>query len=244
MMKVTEGELQDLYRQHTGGGDREACLTAEVIADLARGELSAEERRRAAIHLADCSDCSLELRMVRGLESWAADLAPKLEGGSAQPRGREAGAVTDLAAARQARDASRRGLARPRWLPAAIAAGLALVVGSAYLLTPSAPAPPGDVTRAESVAGLEPAVGTAVEEAPELFRWPAQQGAASYRVRLFDASAELLWESEPLRGPEARLPSEIRHRLESGSTYSWTVTMEGAVQRSRLGPFAFRVGPE
>lgn len=250
-MKVTEAELQDLYRRQSGGSGRESCLSSEELTALARGELDAEERRRGAAHLADCSDCSLELRMARGLEPWAADLADRLELDKAPPKNETLPDVGDLVT-RQRRGVSGRGrLSIQRWAIAAIAAVLALMAVSVYMLVPRALAPGsagdvtrGDVTRGNSAAALQPAVNAVVERVPERFIWSAQLGATGYRVRLFDARAELLWESELLQANEASLPSASLDRLESPGSYSWTVEVEGPAQRSRLGPFSFRIGQE
>ncbi|MEM7586068.1 MAG: hypothetical protein AAF560_21945 [Acidobacteriota bacterium] len=249
-----EEAFQDRYRRHTSRADRGACLTAEEIAALAGAgqgsELDAEARRRAVLHLADCSDCSLELRKARSLEPWAADLAAQLDLGSGTTADAAAGGVVDLESARRVRQTARREVqdrdrgGRRRWIPAAMAAGLALVVASVGLLVPSAPTPEPAVTRSASVTALQPHADAVVDVAPQRFSWPAQLGAESYRVRLFDARAELLWESEPLARNESELPASVQHRLESTGGYFWTVNVSGPVARSQLGPFAFRVGPE
>ncbi len=78
-----------------------------------------------------------------------------------------------------------------------------------------------------------------MSDSPRLFNWPDQAGAVGYRLRIFDAGAELLWSSGQLDQSTCRLPVEIARRLSAGRSYSWTVEVEGSVQRGELGPFDF-----
>lgn len=246
MTKVTHDELKDLYQRQTSRGDRAACLTAEEIAAMAGGELAAEARQRASLHLADCSTCSAEMQTALGLGPWAGDLAEKLELGSTQVDETGPGQVTDLEAARQARHATRRQAAftNRRWIPAALAAGLATVMVSAYLLAPGSSSPPGDAIRGGGVTDARPAPNAVIGQAPHRFSWPPQLGAESYRLRLLDADAELIWESAPLQLSRTELPLAVQRRLDSPGDYLWIVVIEGAAQRRELGPFTFRVAPE
>ena len=114
----------------------------------------------------------------------------------------------------------------------AIAAGVWLVMSPA--------APPGDVMRGDSDV-VAPAPGSKLDQAPARLVWPPQPGAASYRVVLFDASAEQLWESPPLAGTELELPQEARALIRPDANYLWLVEVEGPATRRELGPFRFAV---
>lgn len=79
-MKLTKEGLAKLHQEQTSRVLREAvdCLSSEVLARAAVGDLSEAEREPVAAHLATCSDCVEEYRMIAPLEAWAkqaADLA-------------------------------------------------------------------------------------------------------------------------------------------------------------------------
>jgi uncharacterized protein (UPF0216 family) len=72
-MKVTSEDLKSLYQE---GNARSAkgrvdCLSPETMMRAATGEASEDERGRVADHLATCSDCAWEFRLVRTLKPWA-----------------------------------------------------------------------------------------------------------------------------------------------------------------------------
>jgi uncharacterized protein (UPF0216 family) len=70
-MKVTSEDLKSLYQKGTARSAKADCLSAETMMRAATGEASEEERGRAADHLATCSDCAWEFRLVRALKPWA-----------------------------------------------------------------------------------------------------------------------------------------------------------------------------
>jgi anti-sigma factor RsiW len=70
-MKVTSEDLKALYQEGTARSGKVECLSAETMMRAAMGEVSGEERGRVADHLATCSDCSWEFRVVQALKPWA-----------------------------------------------------------------------------------------------------------------------------------------------------------------------------
>lgn len=102
---------------------------------------------------------------------------------------------------------------------------------------------PGDVERGTGVT-TTPEDGAELTSPPRRLTWPRQTGASSYRVRLYDSTANLLWESEIGDRPAIELPTSVADDLESGSSYFWTVELDGAREAGRLGPFWFRLTDE
>jgi hypothetical protein len=88
-----------------------------------------------------------------------------------------------------------------------------------------------------------PAPDLELTEAPTHLAWPPQAGATGYRVVIFDARAERLWESPLLVGPELDVPPEARAVLRTGATYLWLVEVEGQAARRELGPYRFTLSP-
>jgi hypothetical protein len=70
MLRLTEDELADLYREQTGraASHREDCLESSVLAQLARGEIDDSQRDEAADHVASCRDCAEETGLLMRLE--------------------------------------------------------------------------------------------------------------------------------------------------------------------------------
>jgi hypothetical protein len=68
-MKLTSEEMRSLYQRQTArsAADRGDCLLADVMTRAAAGELSRSERGVIADHLAVCSDCAEEYRILRRL---------------------------------------------------------------------------------------------------------------------------------------------------------------------------------
>lgn len=136
---------------------------------------------------------------------------------------------------RKAKDSTRR-----RWIPLAAAAAAIAVIG---LLIGRArgPAPSVERGRAERIAGLVPADGAELPEAPARFAWPPSERAEAYRLRIYRDSGDAVWTSAPTVVPSVELPGEARTRLAGGGAYYWVIEVEGSADVSRLGPFSFRV---
>lgn len=82
MLRLTEDELADLYREQTArsAGEREDCLEASVLAQLARGESDDSQRDEATDHLLSCRDCAEETRLLMRLEREAEARQDELPG--------------------------------------------------------------------------------------------------------------------------------------------------------------------
>jgi uncharacterized protein (UPF0216 family) len=83
-MKVTSEDLKALYQEGTARSARVDCLSAETMMRVATGDVSEEERGRVADHLATCSDCAWEFRLVQTLKPWAEEAGQALAA-SAEP---------------------------------------------------------------------------------------------------------------------------------------------------------------
>lgn len=188
------------------------CPDDERLAALVTGELSGAERERVADHVVVCRRCAEAYRTLAELH---------------------AEALRSSAARR-----------RPwRW---AVAAGLALTAGLALLAGRAgrwAPAEdPVDVLRSTAAErGVAPAPGAVLAAAPSGFRWSPVAGSRS-RLRLFDAEAELVWESAVEDDGALPLPQEVAARLRPGASYFWVVESDAGGARRRLGPFWFEIG--
>ena len=101
-----------------------------------------------------------------------------------------------------------------------------------------------DITRgASSSVGshVVPPDGGSVPSPPAEFVWPPQPGAEGYRVKLFAPSGDPLWESERVKQNRVGLPPLQRSRLSAGQSYFWVVETEMPLEKTRLGPFRFRL---
>jgi len=78
-MKLNKQELSSLYQeQRPAAVGREGCVSTEVLALGASGELSLPARARIADHLAVCSECAAEYRVACSLRTWSEDAAHEL----------------------------------------------------------------------------------------------------------------------------------------------------------------------
>ncbi len=133
--------------------------------------------------------------------------------------------------------------ARAGWLAAAAAMAV-LGIGVLFAVRSR---PAIDTVRggpdAGRAAGVSPAAGSTLAGPPEVLRWPAQKGAESYRVKLFDRSGRAIWDSGPLTSPPARVPAAARAALRAGESYFWSVEVARSAETLRLGPYAFALRP-
>src|SRR5215831_18369318 len=72
-MKLTEARLKEIWQEQTARATpRQAeCLTEELFERLCAGDATSQERTQAASHLAFCSDCAAEYRVLRSLRPLA-----------------------------------------------------------------------------------------------------------------------------------------------------------------------------
>lgn len=196
------------------------CLDDRTLAALAEGTLDAGSRAAALPHLAACIRCRSRVASVaRALAD------PKVAG---EVRAAEGG--------------RRRRVRGTGWVAAGVAAAAVLLLiarppGFEESLLHRAPA----VTAAPAPAALWP-VGP-VADAPSL-RWTPVSGADRYRIALFDAGGEVLYETE-LAGTLALLPDSALPA--PGETYWWQVEARIGFDRwvaSDLIEFSVARGPQ
>lgn len=179
-----------------GGGTTSStpsCLDDATLAALADGRLGAEHRESAIAHVSTCGRCRGALASV-------------------------ARALADPGVAREVRTlAGGRRRAYGGW-----AAGLAAAAVLLVALLPGTfqeparhRAPP--ITAAPAPEAVWPA---GVVAGARSLRWTPVSGADRYRVALFDAAGEVLYQAE-VTGTDAALPDSVRPT--PGATYWWLV---------------------
>lgn len=205
--------LRKTYRELQAEGS-DACPPGETLAALATGELAGAERDSAADHAVQCRRCSEDLQVLLATHAQAGEKVPAATG----------------------------------WWGRAAALGVAAVLVifvARAVLAPRSPHPtePSAERGPASAIGslVVPGDGAELAGAPERFAWPAQKDADGYRVKLFDSSGEALWQSERVSKPDVGLPPFQRSRLKSGQAYFWNVEVDGPLEKTRLGPFRFRL---
>jgi hypothetical protein len=110
---------------------------------------------------------------------------------------------------------------------------------------PPLPPPPGEseVLRGTDLEAISP-LGE-IAAVPGELQWRERPGARSYRVTLRTVDDQELW-TAAVPAPPARLPAEVRGRLQAAVAYTWTVEALDATG-ARLAvsePTRFRVRPE
>jgi hypothetical protein len=129
----------------------------------------------------------------------------------------------------------------PVWISAISAAAVLVAAAGGILLWQSRRS--ADALRGvpSGTQLVSPSWGAHLAGPPATLAWPSQAGAESYRVRLFDATGQTLWESERLPAPTTELPKAVRERLAAGQNYFWSVEVLTPLEKSRLGPFSFTI---
>ncbi|HYG65030.1 MAG TPA: hypothetical protein VEL74_20780 [Thermoanaerobaculia bacterium] len=214
----TDEDLAALHRRTSDPAHRAGCPAPGALLPLVSGSAAPAERERLVDHVAGCTACAEEVRLMRSLRPWSEGLARRLEGGEPRRMGR-------------------------RLLPLSLAAALlAAVVGSAFVLRWDLLVPP-DAGRLRSAPAerVSPAPDAVLQEVPAELAWEPQTGATGYRLRIFDEEANRLWEGAILSETKGAIPPEARSRLRPGASYFWTVEVEGPARRRELGPYWFRL---
>src|SRR5262245_14183275 len=72
-MKLTEAQLKEIWQGHMARATSQQaeCLSEEQFVRAVTGEMSQQERVQMASHLAACSDCAEEYRILRSLRPLA-----------------------------------------------------------------------------------------------------------------------------------------------------------------------------
>ncbi len=101
---------------------------------------------------------------------------------------------------------------------------------------------PGDSLRSPVSADVSPVDGSTLSAVPLQFRWPAHPAALSYRVRLFDSQAFLLWQSDWVQAAELSVADDaLAAVVPHGELVFWVVEISGSAPQSELGPYWFKV---
>ena len=253
-MRWSEAELRQAHGALSLGPGASPCPDDEVLQGFLLGELDDEARGRLADHVEDCSRCASFLQEMGALADWARR-AEAAEEPNATATFVDS-TVVPLAAGRrrEAREdppavvsASRPALSTGNWRRWGSLAA-ALVVGSVglawWLGQVSVPSEP-DLLRGRNGSRFEeqiPADGASLAGMPTVFDWPDQAGTEGYLLEVYGPGGDLLWQFSELAASEAQVPPELLASASRG-VYSWTVEVEGPVQRRELGPYTFRIEP-
>jgi hypothetical protein len=201
-MKVSDAELRRHLRESEPARGREGCLSSGVLADAAAGTLSRAEAAAAADHLAACSACAEEYRLIAPLREWAEDAAARIEG--RPPRGRRRAVSPRL---------------RPVvWLGAAAAAFLAVAI----LFPARTTAPPP--LRTETAAAIRSLVeGQPLSREACRLRWSDAGAGARYSVTLALKDLTVLYSAGGVDGTEVTVPADVLRPIPPGTEVVWTV---------------------
>lgn len=194
------------------------CLDEDAMAALAEGMLAGEAHTAAVAHLAGCASCRTVVASV-------------------------ARALADPVVAREV---SRVEGGRSRWLyrmalPLAAAAAVVLLIAR-----PRMPDEGPSIHRAPTITAASaptPASPVGVVSDARVLRWAAVPSADRYRVTLFNAEAEVLYETE-VAGTTAALPDSVT--VLPGARYLWKVEARTGFDRwtaSELVEFSIARGP-
>lgn len=77
-MRLNSEGLRELYQRETARSARPStsdCLTVDILARAAAGELNQSGRERITDHLATCSDCAKEYCAISSVKSWADEVS-------------------------------------------------------------------------------------------------------------------------------------------------------------------------
>jgi hypothetical protein len=214
----------------------EAVAERGLVERYVSGRLSDDQGLGALeAHLLTCKTCREEVRLglvVRAEFGTALDaqIQPDHEPGE------RAASVTR----RRATDGERRRLRPGLLIGLAAAAAVVLVVQyrANWLELPRSGAHRGP-TQASAPGPILRQPAGQVSTVPQV-QWSAFAGADRYRVRLFNADGDLLWEAQAT-DTALRLPDSVR--LAAGQRYYWTVAGQTGVGHwveSPLAPFVIR----
>ncbi len=194
------------------------CLDDDTIAALAEGRLEGESHAAAVAHLAGCAWCRAAVASVTR-------------------------ALADSGVAREVRRAEGAGLRRLYRVALPLAAAAVLVL---LIARPRALDQEPSIHRAPTITAAPaptPASPIGVVSDARVLRWAAVPSADRYRVTLFNAAAEVLYETE-VAGTSVALPDSVM--LAPGARYLWKVEARTGFDRwtsSELVEFSIARGP-
>ncbi len=196
------------------------CPDAEVLMAFALGQLKDNERDTIAAQVSACTQCAAAVQLALASGDWADALAYDLEN-----------EVTKANVVSIATRARRR---LPLWIPAVLAAGVALL----FVVLPTLRAPPPEpVLRGPALQAVQPADSAVLSAPPSELRWPCEAAPHATRVELLDAAALRIWQGSTQNCTVA-LPAQIQARMLDGA-YLWRLTRSNG--EVVAGPFGFSV---
>ncbi|MGI9328876.1 MAG: hypothetical protein ACR2PZ_26910 [Pseudomonadales bacterium] len=99
----------------------------------------------------------------------------------------------------------------------------------------------GDKLESIGQTASSPSGNVALEAAPTAYQWRAEPGAHRYRVQVFDAAAQQLWQSDWTTGTQLPAPTDGELSFPYDKRYFWVVEIDGSAARRSLGPYWFRI---
>lgn len=207
----------DLGRAWRGGARRGAlgspCPEPDALFDLAAGALDAGERELLTEHVARCSDCADEYRLVR----------------NARPA---------VVLAMRARP---RSVVRSVALAASLLVALGISVAVIRHGPPTDEE--ATVRGAEHRAVTLPLDGSTIARAPARLAWQPKVEGQSYRFVLYDRASTPLWESGGSPIADVDVPVEAQGRLVRGRSYLWRVFVKREGEEKESPLFSFTIEP-
>ena len=226
-MKLTDDDLQNLF-QTDKPRDRSECLSAEELQNASTGQFSKSRREIAANHLAVCSDCSDDLKLLGAVQEWATAEAEQLKVGDGPTR------ISWIDRFRW--------LLSPRYA-VSITVLIVVLVSVPVVIHLNRSADEPDVRRGGRSVDVitDPADNAQLDGPPERLSWLAPDHAYGYKVSLYDLESSLIWESGLIKDNSTAIPMEIRSKLKPDQVYFWRVTiLDGAPKQSNLLRFTIR----
>lgn len=207
------------------------CFSDEAIDAYLLKRMGEEEARSFEEHYFNCPKCFQEVARREELIRVIKARGPEIF--ASEPRPSPASRVLGFFTPRQ-------------WAFVSLTVVALLVIIFAGIPR-SRPAPPHfvldgeDILRGESLTLISPVID--VKGAPASFEWKALEGAADYKVSLYDGP-ELLWSKET-RENQLAVPEDVKSRLLPGRRYSWQVKAFSAQGQlvSVSSRVQFEIGP-
>jgi hypothetical protein len=232
-MTMNLSDVRDAYQEYLKNRrdeTRTLCPSAEKILEFSRSGLTKKERAAIATHVAQCYDCSRELRNLLEIireESRFIQAMNEVLVFEPQEEDQKAGFLV--------KTLSWRFLS---WA-LLIVLGAAVATFSVLRLTSRSDLRRGGASQVESVS---PA-GKAYAAGELKFVWKDFGRTKYYSVEVFDASLAPIWRSQAVLGNEMLPPEALLEKLASGQSYFWMVTAvleNGEEVKSRLKEFRIR----
>lgn len=213
---LTDDDLARAWRGATSRGAKgAACPSADELFAVAMSEAEGDARARVVEHIAACSDCAEEYRLI--------------------PKGAPAARPV----------ATFPGRPKWSIRPFALAASVffALFLSVAVIRHGPPRDEEASVRGAEHHAVTVPLDRSTIASAPARIAWSPGEGAHSYRIVLYDDASTPVWESGKGAAPDVDVPEDARARLQAGRMYHWRVFMEIDGEERESPLFSFTIAP-